>query len=174
MADINIENFYQHIGRILSILYAAFPSKSPLYVDDVAGVDDPDEYGLHSPHYTAGFFAMLWLADEEYIRYMDTIRQDGVDQAVLTHKAFLKLTQVSEPIYQATVNQTGESNVVSLLQSDKVPSEKAQPEIVQPEKTESPPSVIEDKMLVINQLRHALRSGDSIAITKVVRHILHS
>ena len=169
MADINIENFYQHIARILSILYAAFPSKSPLYVDDVAGVDDPDEYGLHSPHYTAGFFAMLWLADEEYIRYIDTIRQDGVDQAVLTHKAFLKLTQVAEPIYQATVNQTEESNVVSLLQS-----EKALSEIVQPEKAELPHSVIEDKMLVINQLRHALRSGDSIAITKVVRHILHS
>jgi hypothetical protein len=100
---------------------------------------------------------------------MDTIRQDGVDQAVLTHKAFLKLTQVAEPIYQATVNQTEESNVVSLLQS-----EKALSEIVQPEKAELPPSVIEDKMLVINQLRHALRSGDSIAITKVVRHILHS
>jgi hypothetical protein len=159
MADINIENFYQHIARILSILYAAFPSKSPLYVDDVAGLDDPDEYGLHSPHYTAGFFAMLWLADEEYIRYMDTIRQDGVDQAVLTHKAFLKLTQVSEPIYGATVYQTDESNVVS---------------IVQPEEAEPSPSVIEDHMLVINQLRHALRSGDSIAITKVVRHILHS
>jgi len=40
MADINIENFYKHIARILSILYEAFPSKSPLYVDDVAGVDD--------------------------------------------------------------------------------------------------------------------------------------
>lgn len=159
MADINIENFYQHIAKILSILYAAFPSKSPIYVDDVAGVDDPDEYGLHSPHYTAGFFAMLWLADEEYIRYMDTIRQDGVDQAVLTHKAFLKLTQVSEPIYQGTVYQTDESNVVN---------------IVKPEETKPSPSVIEDHMLVINQLRHALRSGDSIAITKVVRHILHS
>ncbi|HAT26054.1 MAG TPA: hypothetical protein DCS89_03500, partial [Gammaproteobacteria bacterium] len=109
MADINIENFYKHIARILSILYEAFPSKSPLYVDDIAGVDDPDEYGLHSPDYTAGFFAMLWLADEQYIRYMDTIRQDGVDQAVLTHKAFLRLTQVSDPIYQATVYQTDDS-----------------------------------------------------------------
>ena len=115
MADINIENFYKHIARILSILYEAFPSKSPLYVDDVAGVDDPDEYGLHSPDYTAGFFAMLWLADEQYIRYMDTIRQDGVDQAVLTHKAFLKLTQVSDPIYQATVYQTATTaHVVSI------------------------------------------------------------
>lgn len=159
MADINIENFYKHIARILSILYAAFPSKSPLYVDDIAGVDDPDEYGLHSPDYTAGFFAMLWLADEQYIRYMDTIRQDGVDQAVLTHKAFLKLTQVSDPIYQATVYQTDDSHVVGTTQT---------------EEAGSPPSVIEDHMLVINQLRHALRSGDSIAIAKVVRHILHS
>ena len=159
MADINIENFYKHIARILSILYEAFPSKSPLYVDDVAGVDDPDEYGLHSPDYTAGFFAMLWLADEQYIRYMDTIRQDGVDQAVLTHKAFLKLTQVSDPIYQATVYQTDDSHVVGTTQT---------------EEAGSPPSVIEDHMLVINQLRHALRSGDSIAIDKVVRHSLHS
>jgi hypothetical protein len=159
MADINIENFYKHIARILSILYEAFPSKSPLYVDDVAGVDDPDEYGLHSPDYTAGFFAMLWLADEQYIRYMDTIRQDGVDQAVLTHKAFLKLTQVSDPIYQATVYQTDDSHVVGTTQT---------------EQAGSPPSVVEDHMLVINQLRHALRSGDSIAIAKVVRHILHS
>lgn len=159
MADINIENFYKHIARILSILYAVFPSKAPLYVDDVAGVDDPDEYGLHSPDYTAGFFAMLWLADEQYIRYMDTIRQDGVDQAVLTHKAFLKLTQVSEPIYQATIDQTEEADLISV------------PQTLDPDLS---PSVIEDHMLVINQLRHALRSGDSIAIAKVVRHILHS
>ena len=159
MADINIENFYKHIARILSILYTAFPSKTPLYVDDVAGVDDPDEYGLHSPDYNAGFFAMLWLADEQYIRYMDTIRQDGVDQAVLTHKAFLKLTQVSEPIYQATIDQTEEADLISV------------PQTLDPDLS---PSVIEDHMLVINQLRHALRSGDSIAIAKVVRHILHS
>ena len=159
MADINIENFYKHIARILSILYTAFPSKTPLYVDDVAGVDDPDEYGLHSPDYTAGFFAMLWLADEQYIRYVDTIRQDGVDQAVLTHKAFLKLTQVSEPIYQATIDQTEEADLISV------------PQTLDPDLS---PSVIEDHMLVINQLRHALRSGDSIAIAKVVRHILHS
>ncbi len=155
VADINIENFYTHIAKILSILYAAFPSKTAIYVDDVAGIDDPDEYGLHSPHYTAGFFAMLWLADEDYIRFADTIRQDGIDQAVLTHKAFLKLTQVSEPIYDTLVYD--ESNVVS---------------IVPPE--ELSPSVVEDQKLVINQLRQTLRSGDSIAINKVVNHILHS
>ena len=158
MADINVENFYKHIAKILSILYASFPAQTPVYVDDVAGLDDPDEYGLHSPHYTAGFFAILWLADEDFIRYTDTIRQDGVDQAVLTHKAFLKLTQVTEPIYTEMVYQSDESNVVSIVQ----------------EAEELSPSVIEDKMLVINQLRQALRSGDSIAINKVVNHFLHN
>ncbi len=164
MADINIENFYKHIAKILSILYASFPAKTPVYVDDVAGVDDPDEYGLHSPHYTAGFFAMIWLADEDYIRFADTIRQDGIDQAVLTHKAFLKLTQVSDPIYVTPAYQSEETNVVSIVQSEQAEAEEIPPS----------PSVVEDQKLVINQLRRALRSGDSIAINKVVNYILHS
>lgn len=89
MADINIENFYRHIAKILSILYEAFPSKASVFVDDVADIDTPNEYGLHSPQYTAGFFALVWLGDEEFLRYTGTIRQDGIDQACLTHKGFL-------------------------------------------------------------------------------------
>ncbi len=46
--------------------------------------------------------------------------------------------------------------------------------IAQPEEARPSPFVIEDQMLVIKQLRHAFRGGDSVAITKVVRHILHS
>ena len=157
MADINIENFYRHIGKILSVLYELFPTKAPVYVDDIAGIDEPDEYGLHSPHYTAGFFALIWLADEGYLRYADPIRQDGIDQAALTHKAFLKLTQISDPIYVQPVHQADESEVVSTAPAEDLS-----------------PSMIEDQKLVINQLRNALRSGDSIAIYKVVQHILHS
>jgi len=155
MADINVENFYKHIAKIFSILYATFPTKSPIYVDDVAGIDEPDEYGLHSPSYTAGFFAMIWLADEGYIRYSDTIRQDGVDQAALTHKAFLALTRIVDPIYTEAVPQDESGKVVNL-----VPIENLSP------------SMQEDQKLVINQLRQALRSGSSIAVTKVVQHIL--
>ncbi|MBS05333.1 MAG: hypothetical protein CMQ24_21890 [Gammaproteobacteria bacterium] len=155
MADINIEKFYQHIGKILSILYAEFPSKTPLYVDDVAGIDTPDKYGLHSPTYTAGFFAMIWLAEEDFLRYSDTIHQDGIDQACLTSKAFLRLTAPADPIY---VEPEGDQKVVSLHGGDR---------------TESlPPSVIEERSLVINQLRSALRARSSIALTKVVSHIL--
>lgn len=159
MADINIENFYKHIGKILSILYAAFPTKTPIYVDEVAGIDAPDEYGLHSPDYTSGFFALIWLGDEGYLRYADTIRQDGIDQAALTHKAFLRLTQISDPIYVAPL----------------MPSEETDTKPIDPCQDENlSPSLIEDHKLVINQLRSALRGGDSIAITKVVQHILHS
>lgn len=157
MADINVENFYKHIARIFSILYAAFPTKTPVYVDDVAGIDEPDEYGLHSPTYTAGFYALIWLADEEYIRFADTIRQDGVDQAALTHKAFLKLTQISDPIYIEPAFTSDENNVVSLAPRE-----------------ELSPSMLEEQKLVINQLRMALKRGDSIAVNKVVQHILHN
>ena len=156
MADINIENFYRHIAKILSILYESFPSKTPVFVDDVAGIDTPDEYGLHSPNYTAGFFALVWLGDEEFLRYADTIRQDGIDQACLTHKGFLKLSAVADPIYVAPTYSVEESNIVSIAPAENLS-----------------PSVVEDRKLVINQLRQALGSGDSIAITKVVSHILH-
>ncbi len=155
MADINIENFYKHIAKILSILYSQFPTKTPVFVDDVAGIDEPDEYGLHSPNYTAGFYSLIWLGEESFLRYADTIRQDGIDQAILTHKAFLKLTAVAEPIYVAPTFRTDESNVVSLTPSENLS-----------------PSVIEERKLVINQLRSALRSRDSIAISKVVTYIL--
>jgi hypothetical protein len=155
MADINIENFYRHIAKILSILYASFPTKTPVFVDDVAGIDEPDEYGLHSPHYTAGYYALIWLGEEEFLRYSDTIRQDGIDQVILTHKAFLKLTAVADPIYVAPAFRTDETNVVSIAPA-----------------ADLSPSVVEDRKLVINQLRTALRSGDSIAISKVVTYIL--
>lgn len=153
MADINIENFYRHIARSLSILYSSFPTKAALYVDEVAGIDEPDEYGLHSPHYTAGFFSIIWLAEEGFLRYSDTIRQDGVDQACLTHKAFLRLTEPADPIYEG--ERAEDSNVVS----------------INPTLTLSP-SVIEERKLVINQLRNALKSGSSIAISKIVQYIL--
>lgn len=102
------------------------------------------------------FFALAWLGDEEFLRYADTIRQDGIDQACLTHKGFLWLSAVADPIYQAPPFSTDETNVVSFAPVENLS-----------------PSAIEDRKLVINQLRYALRSGDSIAITKVVTHILH-
>ncbi|MFT6754300.1 MAG: hypothetical protein ACJA2O_004504 [Candidatus Azotimanducaceae bacterium] len=157
MADINIENFYRHIAKILAILYENFPIKSAMYVDEVAGIDEPDEYGLHSAHYTAGFYALIWLSDEGYLRYSDEIRQDGIDQAIMTHKAFLRLSEIAEPIYVDPNLHLERQKVVALQATQ-----------------ELSPSVIEDQKLVINQLRSALKGGSSIAISKLVRHILRT
>lgn len=160
MADINVENFYRHIAKILHILYTHFPTRAALYVDEVAGIDEPDEYGLHSPTYTAGFFAMLWLADEGFIKYADTIRQDGIDQAFLTHRAFLILTQPTNEMINDFVQSSDKEsggNVVSLQPVDDIS-----------------PSLKEEQKLVISQLRAALRSGSSIAINKVVDYILRA
>ena len=63
MADIHIDDFYRDVATIFLRLYAVFPRKSTLYVEDICGPDQPDEFGLHHPRFQAGFSAMVWLAD---------------------------------------------------------------------------------------------------------------
>src|SRR5690606_7657557 len=58
----------------------------------------PDEYGIHSPRHQACFACMLWLADEGYLRFVDTIRQEAIDQAVLTHKGFILLSTIAPTV----------------------------------------------------------------------------
>lgn len=171
MADINVENFYRHIAKILHILYTHFPTRAALYVDEVAGIDEPDEYGLHSPTYTAGFFAMLWLADEGFIKYADTIRQDGIDQAFLTHRAFLILTQPTAQM----INDFGDSHGKESGKETDQEAQKDKSNVVSLQPAEEiSPSLQEEKKLVISQLRAALKSGSSIAINKVVDYILRA
>lgn len=92
MADIHIDDFYKDAGNILLSLYQSFPRSITLYVEDICGPDQPDEYGVHSTRHSACFSTMIWLADEAYLRYGDTIRQDAVDQACLSQRAFLVLS----------------------------------------------------------------------------------
>lgn len=91
MIDINIDDFYHDMAVILLSLYQQFPQKVSLYVDDISGPDDADEYGLHSKRYLSCIGAMMWLQDEGYIRYSDIIKQESAEDCTLTQKAFLKL-----------------------------------------------------------------------------------
>ena len=92
MTDIHIDDFYRDVAKILTLLYGVFPRKSALYVEDVSGPDDPDEFGLHHPRFHACFSTMIWLAEHGYLLYRDTIREEALDQAVLSQKAFLILS----------------------------------------------------------------------------------
>lgn len=92
MSDIHIDDFYKDAGHILSVLYQFFPRPYTVYVADISGPDEPDEYGLHSNRHNACFSTMIWLADAGWLKFVDTINKDAIDQAVLTNKALSLLT----------------------------------------------------------------------------------
>lgn len=91
MASLQIDEFYHDASRILVSLFEVFPRPVTVFAEDISGPDDPDEFGLHSKRYQACFATMLWLAEEGYIRYNDVIRQDAIEQAVLTGRCFSAL-----------------------------------------------------------------------------------
>ncbi len=143
MADLHIDDFYRDVATIFLRLYAVFPRKTILYVEDICGPDQPDEFGLHHPRFQAGFSAMVWLADEGYLTFQETIRAEALDQVVLSQKAFLLLSSRSE---------------LGL----------ADP----PDADTLPPSVAEQSLTNINQLRSVLREGSSIRLQKCIAYLL--
>jgi hypothetical protein len=91
MADIHIADFYKDAARILIQLYNQFPRPVMLFVEDIAGPDTPDEFGLHGPRHQACLATMLWLAKAGYIHYETLVRQEALDQATLTQRGFTLL-----------------------------------------------------------------------------------
>ena len=90
--DLQIDDFYQDASRALLSLYRVFPRKTTLYIDDLIGYHEPDQYGLPHPRHASCLGTLLWLGEEGYLRHEGTIRHEAVDQAVLTEKGFLRLT----------------------------------------------------------------------------------
>lgn len=154
MADIHISDFYKDVASILVRLYNSFPRKTILYVEDIAGADEPDEFGLHCERFLAGFSTMIWLADHGYLQYDAPIRQEALDQAVLTERAFLMLSSRS-PLTTPVVD-------TATLEDDSTA----------PTSNELPPSLLEHSQGAITQLRQALRSGSSIRIQQCVHQML--
>ncbi|AHI27698.1 hypothetical protein [Marinobacter similis] len=146
MADIHVEEFYKDVAIALVQLYGVFPRRVNLFVEDIAGPDEPDEFGLHSKRHMACFGALLWLQEEGLLRYVDTIRQEALDQAVLTHAAFVRLSAPAP----APLNQ--------LVTPSSQPSE-----------GQLPPSVQQDLSTYIHLIRRALKSGHSGRISQIVQ-----
>ncbi|MBW0146554.1 hypothetical protein [Marinobacter arenosus] len=146
MADIHVEEFYKDVAIALVQLYGVFPRRVNLFVEDIAGPDEPDEFGLHSKRHMACFGALLWLEEEGLLRYVDTIRQEALDQAVLTHAAFVRLSAPAP------------SALSEALAQSKAPAD-----------DNLPPSVQEDLSTHIHLIRKALKSGHSGRISQVVQ-----
>lgn len=91
MADLHLDDFYGDVARTLLTLLQTFPRPHTLFVEDICGPDEPDEFGLHSKRHQACFAALLWLADEGYLRHAGPVRQEAIDQAVLSSRSLLLL-----------------------------------------------------------------------------------
>ena len=114
---------------------------------DIAGPDQADEFGLHSRRHMACFGSLLWLAEEGYLRYVDTIRQEALDQAVLSHRAFTRLSaQASaELIDRFAPQQVADESI--------------------------PPSVREDFSTHVHIIRETIRGGNSAQLSQVMQAI---
>lgn len=128
MFDIHIEEFYHDTFKILNALYQAFPKKCNVFVSDIAGEDQPDEYGLHSDRFQSCFGAILWLELEGYIRFESTLRQEAADQASLTMKGLATLSSICQDEFLneltariAPINHSfkGRPNIESLKHTSK-------------------------------------------------------
>lgn len=151
MADIHIEEFYRDTAIALVQLYSVFPQRLTLFVEDIAGPDETDEFGLHSSRHMSCFGGLLWLAEEGLIRYVNTIRQEALDQVILTHKAF---TRLSAPASIAALNSF---TPPALAQSESLPD-----------------SVREHLSSHISLMRGVIRSGTSTQVGQVMRAIFFS
>ncbi len=92
MTDINVDDFFKDAARVLVALYGVFPRRHTIFVDDIYAAEEPDEFGLHSDRYQACFGTLLWLGEEDYVRFEEVIRNEAIDQAVLTGRAFTLLS----------------------------------------------------------------------------------
>ncbi len=88
---LNFDDFYKDSALGLLHLAGTFPNKTDLYVSDIVGPDETDEYGLHSPRYLSALSALIWLIEEGFIRCDSVHKQENLEQAVISHSTFLKL-----------------------------------------------------------------------------------
>ena len=102
MADIHIDDFFKDAAGALTRLYLQFPRPVQLFVEDLTGPQEIDEFGLPNNRHMACFSTLLWLGEEDFIRYADTLRQDALDQATLTGRCF---TALVSPASGAIVDQ---------------------------------------------------------------------
>jgi len=146
MNSINIDEFFADAAQILTRLQRSFPQPIILQVDDICGPEETDEFGMHSARYLACFAAMLWLADEGYLRYNETVRSEAIDEAVLSARCFVLLTQPN-------------TDSSGLAPSAGTPHE-------------VPDSVALERSSLGNQLQSNLRPRDSLALNAIMLRLM--
>jgi len=97
----------------------------------------------------ACFGALLWLEEEGLLRYVDTIRQEALDQAVLTRKAFILLNTPAP---------------LDLARTLSLP----EPGVPEPD-SPLPASVRQDRSSWVHVLRQSIRGGHSPTLSRAMQ-----
>ena len=93
MTSAHIDDFYHVTAEVLCELYAAFPVRHLLLVEDLIGPIKWDMTGLPDRKSQACFETLVWLADHDLLTFRSIEpRNIGIEGAVLTQKAFVLLT----------------------------------------------------------------------------------
>ncbi len=111
MLDIHIDDFCKDSALVLKTLYCTFPRRSDVFVEDIMGSDELDEFGMHSRRHQSCLACMLWLAEEGLIKYNGLIQLEGIDQAVLTNRALSLLCSTVPQSVQSTTTQPLPSDI---------------------------------------------------------------
>ncbi len=98
MTDINVDDFFKDAAKTLVALYRVFPRRHAIFVDDIYKQEEPDDFGLYSERYQACLGTLLWLGEENYLRFEDIIRNEAIDQAVLSGRCFTLLSSPAVPL----------------------------------------------------------------------------
>ncbi|MGI0679098.1 hypothetical protein ACRCPB_20225 [Pseudomonas aeruginosa] len=145
--DLQIDDFHKDAAGGLLLLYQAFPRKTALYVEDLIGREAPDEFGLPSKRHQSCLGALLWLAEEGYLRFANTIHYEALDQAVLSEKAFLRLTRIVPRAGGGGGGRRGGARG----------------------RRPAPPAAPREQASLANQLRQALAQGDGERLAGLTR-----
>ena len=143
VTDLHIGDFYRDTALTLVRLYQIFPRPVILYVDDICGPDEPDEFGLHSDRYMSCFNTLIWLGAEGYLRYVDIVRQEALDQTVLTERGLRLLC--------------GRSSLSNIAPID----------------PDTPAGFAAETQSNIQHVRRALQSGSSTQLEHCMHYLLH-
>lgn len=112
--DVHLDDFFKDCALILLTGIRHFPRPITLFVEDIAGPDTVDEFGLHSQRHLAALGTIRWLKDEGYIRFGEVDRQESVDEFIITSTT---LTTLLKPVDDSeTLARTPDSEPTPLYQ----------------------------------------------------------
>ncbi|MFL0806563.1 MAG: hypothetical protein K6L60_04665 [Oceanobacter sp.] len=123
MLDVHIDDFFKDCSTILLLGFRRFPRTQTLFVEDISGPDEMDEFGLHSNRHLAALGALQWLKEEGYVRFGVMDRQLSVDDFVLTSRSLSRLLKPIRATQEESGGQVETTPVIQVLEFARLQSD---------------------------------------------------